>query len=72
MWVFKDPILAGKAKHAWEVACGWHDENSWRQDNKTQSVEFKVDGGRIVKISNPCYGYFERLQAVELEQFTVN
>jgi hypothetical protein len=72
MWVFKDPALAGKAKHAWEVACGWHDDKDWRRDNKTQSVEFTADGGRTIKMGNPCWGYFERLDAVELEQFTVN
>lgn len=64
LWVFKDRLLAEEALKRWQYACDLHGD--WRHDNKQQSCTFHVDGGRWIKLSNPVYGYFERLTTLEL------
>ena len=60
LWAFKDAAIAMKAKAAWE------------QKGKDYSIEFEVDGGNTITLSNPASGYFENLGAVDIATFLVN
>lgn len=64
LWVFKDSKLALQAKQLWQK------ENE--KDNPEYSIEFEVDGGKKVKLSNPAAGYFENLGHVSIDTFLVN
>lgn len=63
LWVFKDPALAMKAKKQWE--------NDAEEESK-YSVEFEVDGGQTIKLSNPASGYFENVGHIDVSTFLVN
>lgn len=64
LWVFKDAELAKKAKDLWV------EENEKRDPEF--SIEFEVDGGKKVKLSNPAAGYFENIGYLDLHTFLVN
>lgn len=70
LWVFSDPRIAEEAKRRWQFACDVH-SSDWRNENKLQSCSFRVDGGRWVKLNNPVWGYFESLESLELQRFTL-
>jgi hypothetical protein len=60
LWVFKDEALALAAESVWEKSKEQH------------SVEFVIDDGKKIKISNPGSGYFETITYVNVESFQVN
>ena len=64
IWVFKDAMLAMKAKEIWNI------ENDKRDPEF--SIEFEVDGGEKVKQSNPAAGYFENVGYIDVATFLVN
>ena len=64
IWVFKDPMLAMKAKQQWQ------EENDKRDPEF--SITFEVDGGETVTQSNPAAGYFENVGYIDVATFLVN
>ena len=62
LWAFKDATLAAAARSAWKKG----------GDEKAQSIEFEIDGGRKIKLSNPAWGYFENMSSVDLVTVLVN
>jgi len=59
IWVFSDKKLGEKAKALWN-------------NSKEYYVEFDVGHGITKKIHNPAYGYFEDIEYLSLETFTVS
>jgi hypothetical protein len=64
IWVFKDPMLAMKAKQQWK------EENDKRDPEF--SITFEVDGGEKITQSNPAAGYFENVGYIDVGTFLVN
>lgn len=64
IWVFKDAMLAMKAKQQWS------EENDKRDPEF--SITFEVDGGKTVTQSNPAAGYFENVGYIDVGTFLVN
>jgi hypothetical protein len=61
LWVFKDADLAVEAL------------KRWKEESDTEfGIEFEVEGGKKIKLSNPAAGYFENLGCIELQTFLVN
>lgn len=57
-WVFKDINVATEAAKIWETPDAW-------------LVKFKIEDGSIIELSNPSYGYFEKLESVDIETMIV-
>lgn len=57
LWVFKDFKAATKTQN--------HVLNS----GKNESLKIKVESGKTIKLSNPAYGYFEKITGVEITTF---
>lgn len=65
IWVFKDPILAYNAKDKYT-----NKSKKDSLDNKW-TVECKVDGGQMLKLSNPAAGYFENMSDCDVQHFKI-
>ena len=64
IWVFKDAVLAMKAKQQWKEENDKHDPEF--------SIRFEVDGGEFITQSNPAAGYFENVGYIDVSTFLVN
>lgn len=58
IWVFKDLDVAMKAAKVWETT------NNYR-------IDFEIEDGSFIKLSNPAHGYFEQLESVNVQTIIV-
>lgn len=59
IWVFKDRKVANQAA-------------AMIEENKDQyQINFELETGRLVKLSNPAAGYFENISSLYVEPFTL-
>lgn len=59
MWVFKDRDVAAAA------------EKMIYANESALSLDIVVESGKVVQLSNPAFGYFNRLSSVNVEVFSV-
>ena len=59
LWVFSDPHLAKNAA------------NHIKNQEDQHSIEFETESGKMVKISNPGFGYFEHVNEVDVKPLVV-
>jgi hypothetical protein len=59
IWVFTNEKVALEA------------DKIWSSSNKAYSVEFPIEDGTIVKLSNPALGYFNNISYMNVESFLV-
>lgn len=62
IWVFKDEQIARKAEDIYINAV---------EDDNSSLIKVEVDGGSILGLSNPAWGYFENCSDIQLETFKV-